>query len=1207
MANNQGNTSGANNLNHKIDILNNSINDLVDVLEKLSIKTQSGDGGGSNNPFIRPGSRRTSNQRDQDRSFYYEWSQYYKAPKRNKKWSDMSDEEKESYNKKKNKGKQEAQDYVRRSQQRESLYNDLRSSRMGSTALGRYTTNLMERNQRIEDFGMMGKYMQKNAGKIGAGLFGNGKAGASATKAIGGFGKAMGAVSKLMGGPYVAALLMTIDALKMLGEGINEWKKATADMIEHQTKQEELMYNRDKQKYVLENQLKIEQESYNGDMQLKMLDTQGATMLEALKITTEQYVKGVETAIGPLTKGINQSAYDAANARVDAAANIEKLGLHQKQREQDYRLYGEQRGLQYEGKKASINADIGIAEAQYTADSRQAVLDAQQKFEREHEYQNFVRNFDNNMVQSTDGTHIQEDTNGGNYSPMTGKQMRTPTNTTEAGIGHINNPNALGAWAQKEFGMQEGVRAKEQALLHNANSVLTRMADWNKTSIDAEYQLEQTKKDYAVQVANKELDIETQKKEIIIDAATEVKKTWLQLAQKTEQFVEQFDRVANNLGKNYGYTNARQLKGFQKQHLQAANDVTVFGKSYEDIAKLQQTYIETTGRNKLFSRRDNRSITALGEYLGDDGLAANYAAEMEIFNAGVAGSVDMLDKVLQDVNRIGLNGRKYTKTLVDSLKLAQKYNFKGGTENLMKMAKWAENTRFNMNSLGGMLDKISEGGLEGIITQSAQFQVLGGHAAMNADPFAMMFERYADPEAFAKRMQDMTKGYGSLDRTTGETTFSGTEQMLMEQLAKIQGRSVEDVMNEVRARNKREVVSKQLNGNFDEDEQSYISNVATYNKKTRQFEVKVQGKNGQYENKEVSQLTKEDLENLMPEKHDERMEDYMQTIVDLLGKMTGEENRETIDIAMATYEDVINNYAARLKRAYESYNKNRETYIQKVKEGMEEATRAFSDYIKIFEDGNKDVQAAENNITQQANAIGTALENTAKIINEANGKINGDYTPPDSSNQRINSSDPNSGNYRTPAATRQKLESGVLTSREIAQGAAASITQANDSIQNRTEAGRVFARARKGTIFEKNPVVPFGSSTNQSDSIVNFNNKPTVTLGKNVKKINDGLVQSDPKDVAIFAKEGGVIGNFLDKLYNDVHSSMGGRSIQLDTINIQISGSLDLSSGGQNINIINELQNNPILLRTLSRMLTEQLSKALNGGRGSLPISIGNV
>ena len=65
--------------------------------------------------------------------------------------------------------------------------------------------------------------------------------------------------------------------------------------------------------------------------------------------------------------------------------------------------------------------------------------------------------------------------------------------------------------------------------------------------------------------------------------------------------------------------------------------------------------------------------------------------------------------------------------------------------------------------------------------------------------------------------------------------------------------------------------------------------------------------------------------------------------------------------------------------------------------------------------------------------------------------------------------------------------------------------------------------------------------------------------------------------------------------------------IQSDTINIQISGSLDLSSGGQSVNIINELQNNPILLRALSRMLSEHLSNALNGGRGSLPISISNV
>lgn len=101
-------------------------------------------------------------------------------------------------------------------------------------------------------------------------------------------------------------------------------------------------------------------------------------------------------------------------------------------------------------------------------------------------------------------------------------------------------------------------------------------------------------------------------------------------------------------------------------------------------------------------------------------------------------------------------------------------------------------------------------------------------------------------------------------------------------------------------------------------------------------------------------------------------------------------------------------------------------------------------------------------------------------------------------------------------------------------------------------------------------------------------------------------MQSDPKDVAIFAKEGGVIGNFLNDLYNDVHSANSG-TISLDTVNVTISGSLDLSSGGQSVNIINELQTNPMLLRSLSRMLAQQISSAMNGGRGTSSIGIGSV
>ena len=960
--------SGNNTLNQKIDTLNNSINDLVDVLEKLSSKTENrGGSGGYNNPFIRPGSRRRGSQRDIDREFYYEWSQYYKAPKRNKKWADMSNRERMEYNEKKNARKQEAQEYVRRSNERENLYREMRGSRFGSTAVGRYAQSVMERSQRIEDYGMMGKYMQANAGKIGRGLFGSGKAGTYASKAIGTFGKVISGASKILSGPFVTAIMLAVDALKQIGKAMNQWKGATADMYENQTKQEQLQYEQSKQEMLIENQMKIENISAQGDIQMKMLETQSATMLEALKMTSAQYAKSVDIALGPLTKSINEAAYDAAMSSIDVATQKEKLDLHKEQREVQYGRYKEQRELQQAGKIAGLEAEKGVVQTQYITQSRQEALDFQQKFAREHWLQNIVRNPKNNNISSQNGTKVEEDTNNGNINIVTGEKFKSITNTKDAGIEDIDNPNAWIDALQKTIGYQQGQQAKNQAMLHNANQVLTQSADYNKTLTDAQYQLAQTQKDYAIDIANKQLDIAVESQEIVIDTAAEVKKTWLQLAQNTEKWLEKFDSVTNNLGINLGYTNKRQLHDYQTSMFSIVKDVAAkFGQSIEEVAHAQESYIQSTGRNKIMGQHDYGQLLGLGKYLGDNDLAANYASEMEIFNTGVSDSVDMLDEALQDVNKMGLNGRKYTKTLVDNLKLAQKYQFKEGTKSLMNMAKWAENTRFNLGALGGMLDKVREGGLENVITMGAQFQVLGGHAAMNADPLAMMYESYADPEAYAKRMQDMTKGYGQIDKKTGETKFSGNEVMMMQQLAKVQGRSLEDVQNEVRARNKREVVARQLSGDFDEDQQAFISNNATYNKETGRFEVKVKGANGQYVDKEVSQLTENDIKEIMPEGHNEKMEKYMQDVVSAVEGMKSEEIAQKADLAASTYEEMLNAYTERAKIAHESYAKHRDQYIEETKKGMDAATKAFNDYIGIFDDGNKDVDTSVKNIEEKA-------------------------------------------------------------------------------------------------------------------------------------------------------------------------------------------------------------------------------------------------
>lgn len=1210
-------------------------------------------------------------------------------------WDSMSKEEKSVYGGKFSSFEREG-NFRKKSAKRKEVSDRIYESGLGDTKAGRYAQSVLSRTERISEYGRIAGNMSDKLGGAASKMAGKGgKAASAAAKGLGVFSKGLGAASKLMGGPYVAAILMAIDAIKMLGEAMNEWKKATADMIEHQNKQEQLQYENAKQHMLIENEMKIENVSKEGDLQLKMLETQGETMMEALKISVGQYVKGVETALGPMTKGINQSAYDAAMYRVDAAADYEKLQLHKTQRETEQQRYKELRTFQNEGKIAGLTADIGVADTAYKTQMRQAALDYQQSMEKNHVYQNLVRDAENNLIQS-DGTHINEDTSSGNTNVVTGQAFKNNyTDTKKAGIDNINNPNALGALAENWFGDQEGVHAKEQAWLHNANQVLTQAADYNKASTDAQYQLATTQKDYNNQILDKQLDIETEAAETVIDAAAEVKKMWLQLAQKTEQYLENFDSITNNLGISLGYTSKDQLRSYQKTMFNIVENVaSKFGKDIEDVVKIQQGFAETTGRNRIMGESDYGQMLGLGKYLGDDGLAANYASEMEIFNVGVADSVDMLDNVLQDVNRIGLNGRKYTKTLVDSLKLAQKYNFKGGTENLMKMAKWAENTRFNMNSLGGMLDKVSEGGLEGVITQGAQFQVLGGHAAMNADPIAMMYERYADPEAFAKRMQDMTKGYGHIDRETGETNFAGNEIMMMEQLAKVQGRSVEDVMNEVRARNKREVVAKQFTSKFDEDQQSFISNNATYNKETGQFQVKVKRGN-KYVDTDVSNLTAQDLENIMPESHNERMEKYMQDVLSAMEGVKGEEIAEKANTAAATYEEMLNAYAERTKMAHDSFAKHREEYIEETKKGMNEATKAFKDYIGIFDEGNKQVDEAVKGIESTANNIKAALDSTATIIQEANAKIASaagvGYTKPKSNGELKPQSVANRSTSVAQAASQFMNKEMMWTmtnngatgkSNFKALGKAIKGGKSDEIISAMGETGLwthsmkhylgkygidwgslsdtdkvAIAKEFYNGITSSNTMKGQGNKeywdaskngwSDIKDGVAKANGNPMYAEASAITPITDGSVKiakTHTDDTGIFAKNGGP----FDTLFNDIfgkinslyetfngggsgaHVSSDMRSvrniepllsskedgsresgfngtIQLDTLKVEMSGNLELSSGGQSVDIMKELQSNPMLLRALSQMMAEHISQAMNGGRGTQRLNLGSI
>lgn len=290
-----------------------------------------------------------------------------------------------------------------------------------------------------------------------------------------------------------------------------------------------------------------------------------------------------------------------------------------------------------------------------------------------------------------------------------------------------------------------------------------------------------------------------------------------QYTKKSDDYIKKQEKAMRNFQVGRGFSTT-QYQVFEKYMLSQGEDLAKLGKTIEDALKMQNVVTEQTGRTVNYSSYDNLKSLAVGRITGEDNLA-NFQAQMQIFNHSVSDSADIMYEMYKDVNKMGLSQKKVTKDVLANLKLANKYDFKNGTKGFIELAKWAENSRFNLNSLGSIVEKIQSGTFENVITQAANIQNLGGNFAMRADPLGMFYEGLSDPESLAKRIKGMFKGLGRINAETGETTFNGNERLLIRSAANTLGMSMAEVNDMIREENKKNVVKGQMRGSSLSEEQ----------------------------------------------------------------------------------------------------------------------------------------------------------------------------------------------------------------------------------------------------------------------------------------------------------------------------------------------------------------------------------------------------
>lgn len=668
-------------------------------------------------------------------------------------------------------------------------------------------------------------------------------------------------------------------------------------------------------------------------------------------------------------------------------------------------------------------------------------------------------------------------------------------------------------------------------------------------------------------LSEKRMELQNQAAEAEIQNAQKIVDMWVNATNQIDDSMKTMDESQRSYQRLIGIQSS-QMGSFREGLYAAGEAVAAFGKSADDIIKARTAFTNESGRNIAWSQEDTTKALATGALVGDATMNS-FAAGMVLFNTSVKDSAEIMENVYKDANKMGVSSQKLTKSVLSNLKQANKYNFKNGVEGFIKAAKWAETARYDMAALGSTLDKVQEGGLEGVLQQSAQLQVLGGNAAMGADPMKMMYNAYNDPEAFAKMQQDALKNFGHINSKTGETQFNMGDQMQIAAIAKAYGLSKDQAMEMARASNKRSAIA-QANGSLSGEDLDAITNRAEYDKKTQEWKVKML--NG--ESRNISSLTAADIEQIAPEDN-RTSEEIAKDTLSATEKIAAETARSNILLAkLGGFEEYLRHVDETTKITQEGNDANREKMIENGKEVHKQGEKSLEEQLKMFGEA-KGFAAATNDIKDNTDILVMDKKARGKERRNERREIRKNL------NEQIDEA-------KAIGATHKEIRELRRNKRKFMK---------NWRAKGRVGYSSDFINAQDFST-EEIEKIDDGLIIHNSGKVISFNNNDDIIAAK-----EGGAISKSIQSAKVVG--GGMLGAMpplramrgVMETIRDNRGVSNSDEISVKPIEINLNGTLNLSGGGNNVNIIDAFKNNQEFLRVLTQMITAEMSKTLNGGK----------
>ena len=684
----------------------------------------------------------------------------------------------------------------------------------------------------------------------------------------------------------------------------------------------------------------------------------------------------------------------------------------------------------------------------------------------------------------------------------------------------------------------------------------------------------------------KRQELEIQKQEAIskttqgyLEQMENFAKPWDDLHKQTTDFVLKINDAALKFGATIGYIGddfgSTMINMTQQTLANGSNLAKMFGKEAEKIPEYMDSYIASSGRAVNMSAEDAGNVMATGRLFGMSGAeSANLYGAMNVFNTSISSASDSMGIMYHQITRMGLSSKKFGKELVQNLKMAEKYNFKGGVENMMKLTKWAQQTRFNLNSAASFADSIMNDSLSGALEKSAKLQVLGGSAAMYSDPLGMLYDAGADVGNMAQRMAGMFNDItGTFNKKTGETDFSWYENRMIAARAQALGMDAGEVKNMIRQNQKQGVIDKVLKGSgLDKEDKLAIGNRATYNKKLNRWEVTdIHG-----ETHDITEYGREggpDINDLLPADTQESM------LVVAEKSLT---HLERLDNTV--YDRMVGLGETKEGTVYKTVDEQRDNLInfyEEYKTKIESAWNAANDYsktmfnnqIEIMKRGADNIPLLEGVYTAMAKASSDFILDSDKF-NDFSEAVDHAKNSLDDLSEWIANKFPDT-----------KVKKTVQTDyKPVVDKAQEQIDQGNYF------SGGALLMNANVTSWDKDGY----GSTNGGVIVGASNNIPINTT------IRDGgiNVKTSERDQFLAAETGGPIDILLKQILPGLKmlvDNSGTNGSSNGTANINFGGKIELSQNGSTVNLVEMLKNDPAAATKFITLLTKMVETNSNG------------